>query len=175
MDVDGRGGGVGNFPAESIVGMAQWLATNRSSPQRTAIQERSDQSAAISVRAGAIYAATGAASVAGGPLVVFCCAAREALRFSGLGLSIRARDFHRAGRKIVLCAADLPGADGCGRRCVGSVFRRARPTLAGLGISRAAHQRRSGDVAIRHAAFAGGYFSALFAAAALREFGEDRA
>src|ERR1700691_713227 len=164
MDVDGRGGGIRNLPAESVVGMAQWLAANRSSPQRTAIQERSDQPAAISVRAGSFYATTGATPVAGGPLVVFCCAAREALRFSGLDLPTRARDFHRAVRKIVLRAADLPGADGCGRRCAGSVFRRARATLDDLGISCAARQRRPGNVAIWHAASAGGYFSALFAA-----------
>src|SRR5271168_3324016 len=107
MDLDGGRAGAGDLPAEFAVGIAQRLAANRSSPQRATIQERSDHSAAIFVRTDFIFATTGAAGVARGPVVVFCRAGREALPLSGLVLPVRAGDFHRAGRQIVLRAAGL--------------------------------------------------------------------
>src|SRR5277367_5007195 len=119
MDLDGRGAGPGDFPAESAVGSAQRLAANRSGAQRAAIQERGDLSTAIFVRAGSFYAAAGAAGLARGSGVVFRGEGREALPFSRLVLRFRARDFRCAGREIVLRAADLSAADGGGRRRAG--------------------------------------------------------
>src|SRR5271169_6933794 len=107
MDMDRRSSGPRDIPAESPVGVAPRLAADRSGAQRSAVQERSDQLAAIHVRAGSVPAAVGATRVACGPALVFHIAGREAFPLSRLDLFARARHFHQLRREILLRAPGL--------------------------------------------------------------------
>src|SRR5271155_4938546 len=114
--------------------------------------------------------------MAGRTCLVFRHAGREAFSVFRMGLSDRNGDFYGPSWENLLSVAFLSHPDGGGRCCARTiVFCRASTTIVSVRLLRGDRDRRTGELALRRTAVAGGHFCPLFTNTSVLSHGKDGA